>query len=345
MTRSFLLRGQEALPQLRWARGYLVGLAFVLVVGIVIVATHSGRATVARSLADVGHARPAWLGAAALAFAIGLLCCASAWRAGVQACGGTVSRTQAIGRYSVGSLVNAVTPANVGGAIRLGLFARVLEGSDRLWRMGGICTAVGVARALALAALVVTAAVATGLPFWPAPVLAAVAIAAAVLLGRLRRIVSGRAASALEIFAVFARAPRKAVGLSLWVAASVAARVVAAAAIAVALGLPAPWTAALVLLPALALSNVFPLTPGNFGTGAGAATLVLHSTGVSFDVALATGLAFQAVETLAGVSLGLAGILVVAVPVPHARRLKLVAACAGAAALGTFLSVVAVQLV
>ena len=81
-----------------------------------------------------------------------------------------------------------------------------------------------------------------------------------------------------------------------------------------ALGVPHPIWVAVVLLAAMALAGLLPLTPGNFGAGAGAATLALHGTGVGLGVSLALGVAFQAVETFAGVTLGLAGAAVLAAP-------------------------------
>ena len=99
-----------------------------------------------------------------------------------------------------------------------------------------------------------------------------------------------------------------------WIALSCVARIAAAVAIAMALGVPHPIWVAVVLLAAMALAGLLPLTPGNFGAGAGAATLALHGTGVGLGVSLALGVAFQAVETFAGVTLGLAGAAVLAAP-------------------------------
>jgi hypothetical protein len=86
-----------------------------------------------------------------------------------------------------------------------------------------------------------------------------------------------------------------------------------------------------VLLAAVALAGVLPLTPGNIGAGAAAATVALHGTGLGFNVALALGITFQAVETCAGVMLGIAGTAVVSAPGTRARRWSF--AFAGAAAM------------
>jgi hypothetical protein len=109
---------------------------------------------------------------------------------------------------------------------------------------------------------------------------------------------------------------------------------VAGCAIVAAFGVARPLTVAVVLVWAIAIAGVLPLTPGNLGVGAGAAGVALHTMGVGVDTALALGLAFQAAETAAGVSLGLVGAVVVSAPRTHTRRLAVagVTACALAAA-------------
>jgi hypothetical protein len=66
---------------------------------------------------------------------------------------------------------------------------------------------------------------------------------------------------------------------------------------------------ALVLVPAVELAAVMPLTPGNTGIASAAIALALGATGVDAETALATGIAFGAVETLAAVAIGAAGAL------------------------------------
>ena len=141
------------------------------------------------------------------------------------------------------------------------------------------------------------------------------------------------------------RSRREALQLGGWVGASIAARFLAGVAVALALGLSAPVSAALVLLVALGLAGILPVTPGNLGTGAGAAAFALHSTGVGLGLALACGVAFQAVESMVGLSFGLAGTTVVAAPRARARHLKLAAAGAGAVALAALFGFAAANLV
>src|SRR5947209_7206816 len=56
-------------------------------------------------------ARPIWLWAAAGCFVASLLGSAWAWRSAVGLCGGRLSRPDAAARYSIGSLVNGISPA------------------------------------------------------------------------------------------------------------------------------------------------------------------------------------------------------------------------------------------
>jgi hypothetical protein len=100
-----------------------------------------------------------------------------------------------------------------------------------------------------------------------------------------------------------------------------------------------------VLLAAVSLSGVLPLTPGNFGAGAGAATLALHGMGVGTGTALALAIAFQGLETFTGMTLGLAGVAVIAAPGTRVRRWSFVAAAAGAVLLATSVGVAYADLV
>jgi hypothetical protein len=111
-----------------------------------------------------------------------------------------------------------------------------------------------------------------------------------------------------------------------WFVASTAARFGGAAAIAASLGLHAPLTAALIIVPTLDLAGLIPLS-GNLGITSGAVTVALASHGVHLREALATGMAFHALEAGAGIAFGTAGALLLG-----GRRRLLVLAAAGAAA-------------
>lgn len=307
-------------------KAYALGCGLLLTAGIGVGVTRFGRGTLTSAVGDLLRAQPGWLLAAIVGFATALLASAAAWRVGLRACGGNAGSTETSARYAVGSLVNAIAPAHLGGAVRLGLLSRTLDGEDRLWRAGGVGSAVAAARTLVLAGLLVPAAAIGNVPLWPAPIFVLV-VAGLVFAGvRLSGRTQGRLANFLQILRGVARSPRDGAALVGWVACSCVARIAAAIAIAMALGVHRPVLVAVVLLAAMALSGMLPLTPGNFGAGAGAATLALHGTGVGLGASLALGVAFQAVETFAGVTLGLAGAAVLAAPGTRVRRWSFAAA-------------------
>ena len=302
-------------------------------------ATQLGRGSVGSALAVLQQVRPGWLLLAGLGFGASLLCSAAAWDTGLRACGGSADYVDVASRYAVGSLVNSATPAHVGGALRVGLLSRTLPGRDPLLRACGVGTAIGAARALGLGLLVLVAAALGRVPLWPAPILIAL-VAAAVAIGmRFSTRVAGRVAAALQAF----RSPRHALELSRWIAYSYVFRVAAGVAIVASLGISSPLTVALVLLGALALAGFLPLTPGNFGAGAGAATIALHGTGVGVADALALGVTFQAVETFASLLLGLAGSAVLAAPGTRLRRWSFATAAVATLALAATVGVVSVD--
>lgn len=284
------------------------------------------------ALGALSSAQPLWLCAAGTSFTLALVCSAFAWRSAFCLCGASISRVEAGARYGVGSLVNSLLPGNMGGAFRIVLFSRALRGDDRLWVASGIPAAVGAARATLLAVLVLAAAGSGALPAWTALVLAAAgcAAAAACVWGRHRAPRPGRLAHLFEAFRALGRSPGGAVRILGWLSGSIAARVLAVAAVAASLGVATPVSAAFVIVPALAVTTMVALSPAGIGVTSGAVALVLHQRGVDMTTAVAAGLALNAVETAAGLATGIASSLVLAFPAPVARRrtLVLVAACA-----------------
>src|SRR5262245_45836912 len=67
------------------------------------------------------EARPVFLWLAGLSFTVSLAAAGLAWRVWLRSCGGRPERGDAVARYCVGSAVNALTPARLGGAVRIGL--------------------------------------------------------------------------------------------------------------------------------------------------------------------------------------------------------------------------------
>jgi uncharacterized membrane protein YbhN (UPF0104 family) len=326
-------------------RAYAAGFVLLTAAGVALGATRIGRGTLVNAVDSLGRAQPGWLVLAAAAFGVGLLCSAAAWRAGLGTCGGKATFTDVTARYAVGSLVNAVAPAHLGGVVRMGLLAQTLEGKDRFWRAGGVASFVAAARTFALAALIVVAALWSRIPLWPAPILAALAVGGVLLCLRLGGRAGGRLGSLLQVFRAFSRCPRAALRLSGWIGLAFVARLAAAAAIAVSLGVHRPVWIAVVLVATMALAGALPLTPGNFGAGAGAVALALHGSGVSLGSALATGVAFQAVETFSGTTLGLAGAATLASPTSPVRRWSVAMAGVGCVLVATALGIMTVDLV
>jgi uncharacterized membrane protein YbhN (UPF0104 family) len=282
-------------------------------------------------LTTLGSAAPSWILAGGLCFVVSLLCSAAGWSVGLRACGGRAPFHQVAGRFATGSLVNALAPAQLGGAVRIALLSRTLTGEDRVLRAGGVSVVLGLARAAALAMLVVTAAAAGRIPVWPAPLLGLVAAGAFVAARRGGPHLGRRLRSGLG---VFGRA-RSCGTASVWIAGSFAARLAGAVTVANAFGVSRPLSVAIVLVWAVAVAGIVPLTPGNLGVGAGAASVALHGLGVEMGTALAIGVAFQALETLAGVTLGVAGAAVIAAPGTRTRRLATAAAVVGVLAAAT----------
>jgi uncharacterized membrane protein YbhN (UPF0104 family) len=116
-------------------------------------------------------------------------------------------------------------------------------------------------------------------------------------------------------------------------------------ALAAALRTPRPLAAAAIIVPALELASLVPLTPGNLGITSAVVALALKAQGVATAPALAVGVGFHALETIVGVSLGVAGaVKVFRVRVPRVPHFAAIAAVLAifltlGAVLGVFLDV------
>lgn len=316
-------------------RTALVGLAAITALAFCVTLHEMLLDRIGDAFVGLASASPAQLWLAASAFLGGIVAMGCAWRAGLRTCGGSIGTFDASARYAVGSLVNSVAPGGCGGPVRIALFARTLPSRDRVWTSTGVATAIGVARTPALAVLVLAAAVLAGFPLWPLLVLvAAMAAAVVVALVARRRTPHAHVAHVLDAFRALGRSPRAAVSLVGWVTASTGARLVAATTIAAAFDVSSPLAAAAVMLPALALSGLVPLTPGNLGVGSGAIAVGLHMLGVDGGTAIAVGIAFQGVETAIGLLAGAIGVLTLATPPVPAWSLRLAGTvgCLGLAA-------------
>jgi len=291
---------------------------------------------VAAGFDGLSEASAGWLWLAAAAFGASLLASARGWMWSLTKCGGMTTHTDCAARYCTGSLVNALAPARIGTAVRFALFARTLPNEGRLWTVGGIATSLSAVRALWLAVVLAFGSASGVLPRWPiALLLGAVAIAAAVAWGARDSRPGSRFAHALDVFRVLGSCPRAAAQIAGWVGLAMATRVTAATGIAAAFGIERPLAAALLIIPALDLAGILPLTPGNVGVSSAAVALALKAHGVGSDVALSAGIAFGAVETLTTLALGTGSLLYFAGSHADVRRWRpALVAATGCLALG-----------
>ena len=294
-------------------RAIAVATVLTLVVVAVAVTPQLLGSRVGQALDSVGQADPGWLWLGGLGFLASLVGSAGAWWSALRLCGSRLSLADTNARYGVGSLVNTFVPARVGDAVRIALFSRAFDHRDRLWTTGGAFAAVGAARAIVLAVLVVCGAAVGALPLWPLLVLG-VMVGAAVSVAWLSRGRRARThvAHALDAFRALGRNPRSGCSIVAWIALAAIGRLGSAAAISAALGLPAPLTAAIIIVPALELAGLMPLTPGNFGVTSGAIAMALQAHGIGMTEALSIGIAYHAVETGVSLLFGVSGLLYVA---------------------------------
>jgi len=290
----------------RVSRGSLAAGALLLCALGASVATPQVLGTrVGSALDTLGRTDPHWLGLAATAFAVSLVGSAGCWRSAIGLCGGRTSLADATARYGAGSLVNTFVPARAGDAVRVALFSRLVPGEHRVWTTGGAFVAVATARAAVLGALVVAGAVLGVVPLWPLLVAAGLVAAGAALAVRARK----SHAHILDAFRSLGEHPAAAWRLAGWIALSVAGRFAGATAVSAAVGIHKPLVAAVLILPALDVSGLVPLTPGNVGIASAAIAIAFRAHGVSFNHGLAAGITLQALETAVGLSIGIASVL------------------------------------
>lgn len=313
-------------------RGLAAAAGSLLVLAVVVATPQLLGNRVADAVDVLGNADPRWLWLAGAGFALSLLASAASWRSAIGLCGGRVGLTDAAARYGAGSLVNTFVPARAGDAVRIALFSRALDRRERLLRTGGAFAALGAARAVVLSGLVVAGAAAGALPLWPVLVLLTLGAAAGTVAFAVRRREAGRRLGhVLDAFRTIGSEPLAGLRLVAWISLAVASRVGASAAIGAALGIGKPLAAALVIVPAIELSGLVPLTPGNIGISSGTVAVAFQTHGISFTHGLAAGLAFNALETTVGIAIGLGSLVWLApYPTPGIRRIALVAAGASA---------------
>jgi uncharacterized membrane protein YbhN (UPF0104 family) len=231
-------------------------------------------------------------------FAAALACCAGSWRTMLAA---RIGIGGAVARYSVGSLTNTFLPGRVGDAVRVGLFSRVAPGGGGVLAVAGAVAAVGTVRWLALVPLGIAGALSSTLPPL-ALVVAAVALLPLRIAWLFARRGSRRARAALAPLRCASRATFAVVGGL--VCGTLVARVAGVTLAGAALGVSHPFASALLVVPALELAGIVPLTPANIGIAGGAAAVVFHTQGMPMHAALAAGLVLHAIETAAALAIG-----------------------------------------
>lgn len=270
---------QPARPCLR--RRVLLSVSCLILAGLSAVAV---RSLIDRPLSEAADGlagmAPEYVLLAAAMFALAPLFCGLAWHQAILLAGGRLGRVDACARYGVGSLVNSVAPAHLGDVVRAVLLLERLPPGSR----GGILPWFGViqgARLAALAALTIAA-------LLPGPLaLLALAAPAGALL------VTARRSARLALFAFLAPF----------------AKAAAIAVVLQGLGVGSPRDA-LVVVPALELAALLPLTPGNIGVAGAAAAGALHAQGLPISEAVQAGLVLHAIETAAGLVYGTGATLV-----------------------------------
>lgn len=273
------------------------------------------RGKVGDALDGLSQANPAWLWAAGLSLAVMHACSGMAWSAGLRACGTRTRHVDATARYCIGSGVNAVAPAHLGSAARIALFGRAVEGKGAILQVSSVAAAVAAVRTAWFSILFVVAVVIGPMPAWPLALLglgAAGAVAGAAATRKIK--LKARFDPLLDAFRELARSPRKIVLIAILTFAGLVAKVAAAAAIAAALGIDSPWKAAALIVPAVEVASVLPITPGNAGVASAAIAMALASIGVPSSTALAVGIGFGAIEMLCAIGVGLAGALALTGP-------------------------------
>lgn len=278
------------------------------------VGAYFARHNLGKAIDTVGKADPTWLWLGALCFLGATFAAAGSWCRAVGNAGGDTTLLDSCARYGLGSLVNTFVPFRAGDAVRLALFSRLIPHRRRLPSTAGAFAAIGAARAVVLSALVVAGALAGAVPLWPLLVLAGIVVVAA---GTAYVARSHRRSHFLDAF----RDPRALVPLLGWMVASTVARYGAAATICASLGVRDAFAAAIIILPALDLAGLFPVTPGNVGITSGTIAVALRAHHVSFHDGLAAGIAFHAVETGVGLLFGIAGAVWLAPTVKLRARL------------------------
>jgi hypothetical protein len=220
-----------------------------------------------------------------------LIASAFCWRRAYAGYGGDVGAADACVRYGVGTFVNAVAPARLGGAVRIGLFGGSLSGAEAARRSAAALGVIGLVRLASVATLAAGAAAVGLAPRW----LVAAPLAVA----------TGWIGARRALFKHDRPRARCVAAAGAWAGLAALCRCASIAAAAAAVGVPSPIAAGLVGLVGLELSSLLPLAPGLAGLGGAAVAVALAAAGVPSTTAVGAGIAFHVAESVAGLTVGL----------------------------------------
>jgi uncharacterized membrane protein YbhN (UPF0104 family) len=288
-------------------RTLLLGAAVLVAVAASFALFHPTDA-VRMALTDLRGADPGWLVAAGASFLAASIASAFAWHRGLRACGARLGRAEVTQRYAAGSLTNTLAPANAGEVVRVALLSRAIGTEGAAFTVLGVSAAVAAMRVTVVGGLFVATA-ASGVSATHVGIAAVVVAFGAGALVVARRRLSGKVRHVLDVARGLAAEPLAAAEMLAWVATCTGATIVASACVGAALGVPHALAAALVIVPAIELAKLLPITPGNVGLTSAAVALALHAHGVPIQAAVATGITLHAVETVVGLTFGAAGTL------------------------------------
>ena len=199
-------------------------------------------------------------------------------------------------RYAAGSLANTLAPANAGEVVRVALLSRAMGSEGAAFSVLGVSAAVAVMRGSVIGGLFVATA-ASSVSVQRIGLLAAVVALAACGVFLARRRLSGKVRHVLDVVRGLAAEPLAALEMVGWVGACTGATILASACVGAALGVPHALAAALVIVPAIEMAKLLPITPGNVGLTSAAVAIALHAHGVPLESAVAVGITLHAVET------------------------------------------------
>jgi uncharacterized membrane protein YbhN (UPF0104 family) len=140
------------------ARRSLLGFALLAaVVAPAVLGSHRVAQELRLALGQLGHADRGWMAVATASFTASLGFAVVCWWVVTRSCGARGGRLDAFFRFGVGALVQVLTPARLGDAVRIALYARTVDEESPVLRVGGAYAMLEAARAVALGLMLAVA--------------------------------------------------------------------------------------------------------------------------------------------------------------------------------------------